>query len=386
MFLGRFFLRCRSSQGAWLALGLVSVAQTYGVLASSAEPAVHRGSEELLFYKIDRPLVDADRGFVWMYQDSAPEDFDGVGVARAMKLDLTSPVNFAEGRLHFYVRINRQPTDEPLRAAFAVFQSNPAITTREGAYWFESGTGQRILEGNGDEVAWSTAMDRLWIKHRDGEAHGVDWTRERYRQSLRFWTVGSAEEICCRHYDDLKAPYFPLDIDFAAVLVEKDGFFSGWETYYPGRFRQTPFHGRATWLPGRIEAEDFDVGMNGVAYLDLDDRNSGQHYRAQDAVDIHPLAGGSGFVVGAVSGEWLEYTVNLAAGRYTARGLIRWKGDAAFVNVRLDGRVVAVLSSGADVASAIDVPGGGRMTLRLEFGGGPTEIDGIVFERDDPPH
>jgi hypothetical protein len=67
----------------------------------------------------------------------------------------------------------------------------------------------------------------------------------------------------------------------------------------------------------RIEAEDFDQGANGVAYFDEDSGNNGGQYRSTD-VDIERSAEG-GYNVGWIgAGEWLNYTLGLAAaGSYT---------------------------------------------------------------------
>lgn len=62
-------------------------------------------------------------------------------------------------------------------------------------------------------------------------------------------------------------------------------------------------------LPGRVEAEDYDAGPEGEAYLDLTPGNQGGAYR-NDSVDIfHPSAGSSPVVSATGNGEWLRYTV-----------------------------------------------------------------------------
>ncbi len=59
-------------------------------------------------------------------------------------------------------------------------------------------------------------------------------------------------------------------------------------------------------LPGRIEAEDYDAGGEGVAYHDTTPGNEGGVYRLDD-VDIEPLTGSKGYNVGWIRpGEWLR--------------------------------------------------------------------------------
>lgn len=78
---------------------------------------------------------------------------------------------------------------------------------------------------------------------------------------------------------------------------------------------QTPFgNGGAPWpLPGRIEAENFDAGGEGVAYHDETAGNNGGEYRTDVSVDIQTADDdGGGFNIGWTdTGEWLEYTVDV---------------------------------------------------------------------------
>jgi beta-glucanase (GH16 family) len=75
---------------------------------------------------------------------------------------------------------------------------------------------------------------------------------------------------------------------------------------------QSPFPGAPFVLPARIEAEDYDLGGESVAYHDSDPGNNGSQYRGDD-VDIEGCTDtGGGYNVGWVrAGEWLEYTVTV---------------------------------------------------------------------------
>jgi hypothetical protein len=64
-----------------------------------------------------------------------------------------------------------------------------------------------------------------------------------------------------------------------------------------------------------IDFENYDVGGAGKAYYDMDTENQGGEYR-EDRVDVVSKEDkcGSGYAVGYTQkGEWLEYTVNVAA-------------------------------------------------------------------------
>jgi hypothetical protein len=72
-------------------------------------------------------------------------------------------------------------------------------------------------------------------------------------------------------------------------------------------------------LPGRIQAEDYRTGGEGLAYHDLTAGNTGGQFRT-DNVDIEACTDvGGGYNVGWIdAGEWLSYMVNVSqSGNYT---------------------------------------------------------------------
>src|SRR5437667_313903 len=78
----------------------------------------------------------------------------------------------------------------------------------------------------------------------------------------------------------------------------------------------TPFSGTPIAVPGTFEAENFDLGGEGVAYHDNVAGNAGGQYRLNEDVDIILSADalGGGYVVNNFeTGEWLAYTVSVAA-------------------------------------------------------------------------
>ncbi|NNF08044.1 MAG: carbohydrate-binding protein [Candidatus Eisenbacteria bacterium] len=74
----------------------------------------------------------------------------------------------------------------------------------------------------------------------------------------------------------------------------------------------TPYFGSPVAVPGRIEAENYDLGGEGVAYHDVDANNIGLAYRPSEGVDLEGAAGGGFDVYWIVAGEWLEYTFSVA--------------------------------------------------------------------------
>ena len=103
-------------------------------------------------------------------------------------------------------------------------------------------------------------------------------------------------------------------------------------------------------LPGKVEAENYDVGRSGKAYYDNDGENQGKAYR-EDGVDIVGFGCSDeantkdceGYAIGYTGeGEWLRYTVNFAeAGEYEVRVNMATPSENAGVKLYIDGKVVA---------------------------------------------
>ncbi len=114
-------------------------------------------------------------------------------------------------------------------------------------------------------------------------------------------------------------------------------------------------------LPGRLQAEDYRTGGEGVGYHDLSAGNTGNVYRA-DNVDIEATTdGGPGYNVGWIqTGEWLEYNINVATtGTYTLKA--RMASGAAgtkTASVTVDGAAKGTfnLSDASGWQIWIDVP------------------------------
>jgi hypothetical protein len=75
---------------------------------------------------------------------------------------------------------------------------------------------------------------------------------------------------------------------------------------------QSPYFGTPWAIPGTIEVENFDNGGEGVAYHDNDVVNSGGQGRTADGVDTETCSEGGLNIGWTNTGEWLEYTVNVA--------------------------------------------------------------------------
>jgi hypothetical protein len=157
--------------------------------------------------------------------------------------------------------------------------------------------------------------------------------------------------------------------------------------------QQSPFGGvNGTIANGStIQAENYDLGGEGVAYHDTTAGNTGGQHRA-DGVDIEVTTDtGGGYNVGwLIDGEWLEYTVNATAGTYTLTARVA-SGGAAVGDLRvvLDGVVLGTLAvnatggfqTWADVSlPGIAITGGSGRVLRLEIvNGGDFNLNHVRF-------
>ena len=141
----------------------------------------------------------------------------------------------------------------------------------------------------------------------------------------------------------------------------------------------SPYTGTAVSIPGTIQAANYDIGGEGVAYHDATSGNSGGAYR-QDDVDLEPSAEG-GYDIGWIAaGEWLNYTVTVpAAGSYTAQiRLASPSGGALHLGFNTSSNVwkaVTVPATGGWQAwTTVSVPvtlgaGGQLMTLLFDTSG-----------------
>ena len=107
-----------------------------------------------------------------------------------------------------------------------------------------------------------------------------------------------------------------------------------------------PFTGTPIALPGTIQAENYDIGGEGVAYHDTTAGNSGGAYRSNN-VDIIKTSDSSGSynLKSVRAGEWLAYSVSVAtAGTYTVDLRIASDGPGGTVHLALDGANITGLN------------------------------------------
>jgi endoglucanase len=98
---------------------------------------------------------------------------------------------------------------------------------------------------------------------------------------------------------------------------------------------QTPFLGTPTAIPGTLQAENFDLGGQGVAYNDTTSGNRFGSTASRGTESVDTTGGVVGFTA---NGEWLEYTVTVATtGTYDVVARVGVKKSGAQLSVAVDG-------------------------------------------------
>jgi GH35 family endo-1,4-beta-xylanase len=117
---------------------------------------------------------------------------------------------------------------------------------------------------------------------------------------------------------------------------------------------QEPYKGTAHQIPGRIEAEEYDLGGEGLAYHEGNTSgNQGLATLRNDEVDIETTGDVDGmYNIGyTLTGEWLEYSVNVSAtGKYDMEFRVAKDGTGGLFHVEMDG---------VNVTGSITVPNTG---------------------------
>ena len=150
--------------------------------------------------------------------------------------------------------------------------------------------------------------------------------------------------------------------------------------------------GEPAAIPGKIEAENYDisgVGSGNSSYSDKDSENRGKEYR-KDGVDIY--TGGDNYAIGYTQeGEWLEYTVNVAAtGEYKVTAHVASGSETSGFSLLVDDKEIVpattVPKTGAewdvyeDLSLGIVNLEAGKHVLKLLITSNYVNVDWIEFE------
>ncbi|MAY74123.1 MAG: hypothetical protein CMJ31_05225 [Phycisphaerae bacterium] len=152
---------------------------------------------------------------------------------------------------------------------------------------------------------------------------------------------------------------------------------------------QFPFNAEPATIPGRVEAEHYDVGGDGVSYRDRDNSNNGGALRPGDAVDIEGSSGGGNNIGWIEAGEWLEYTVDVqAAGPHEVRfrvasnesgGRFRLTSDSGDLTNPIDAPFTGGWQNWTEIPRVINLPAG-EQTIRFQV---ESDSNGFNLDRMD---
>lgn len=157
----------------------------------------------------------------------------------------------------------------------------------------------------------------------------------------------------------------------------------------------TPFKGTPINLPGKLEAEDYDLGGQNIAYNDFDSNNHSGQYRPNEGVDVEGCGEG-GYDVGGLSvGEWMSYTVNVTqAGTYTLQARVASPNGQKSFHVELNGKNISgpvnVPNTGnwqvyQTVNVTTPVLSTGKQTLRIVMDTDGFNLNYLTFVSNDNP-
>lgn len=190
--------------------------------------------------------------------------------------------------------------------------------------------------------------------------------------------VGNSHSLRAIAYDDAGNRTISYSVD---VVVS--------QTHIPDY--QLPYADNV--IPGIIEAENYDTGGEDIAYFDLTSDNLGGEYRT-DGVDIQ--ASINGYNIGwTETGEWLEYTVNVAeAGAYTVNTLLSDIDATGIYSLQFDGNIVIDSASVPETGDYLVWQqredtlylDAGVQVMRTNILNGGFNIDNYTFERLDIPY
>ena len=171
-----------------------------------------------------------------------------------------------------------------------------------------------------------------------------------------------------------------------AVATMSDGSTFEAETKIFVNVPQTPYNEVPAAVPGKIEAEEFDLGGEGYAYYDTDSQNRNGGDR-DEGVDMSNTAIGY-----TQKGEWLEYTIDVAQdGEYAVSASVASGADGASFKLYIDNKAVTdiidVPNTGdwetfVSVESEIGVLTAGKHILKLEITGDWLDMDYMMFTKE----
>lgn len=105
----------------------------------------------------------------------------------------------------------------------------------------------------------------------------------------------------------------------------------------------SPYTGRPISIPGEIEAEDYNIGGAGIAFLDNSIQNEGFSYRTQEGVDIEVcIDENGGYNIGWTEpDEWISYLIDVSEEGIYDLNIRAASENGGSLNIEIDDNVVS---------------------------------------------
>ncbi len=148
-----------------------------------------------------------------------------------------TPTNFAEGTLYLRAEVRDIPVDQPdMKISFCYWQMGKLETGE--SFNFETCTTYGVAGVDGKVATWAAPIPGMWKL----EGYPLDWSKPRTESGFVIkagnipvspkkdfnWGCGTKPE-CTPN----PGAWYPMDIRFTVVVVEKGKGFSGWHNYIP---------------------------------------------------------------------------------------------------------------------------------------------------------
>ena len=152
--------------------------------------------------------------------------------------------------------------------------------------------------------------------------------------------------------------------------------------------KQTSYNYELLQIPGLIQAEDYDLGLNGKAYYDVTNQDQNCNDRVDD-VDMQTSSNDDGTCnIGWTEvGEWTEYSVYIDPGVYEIRARLASQ-QTCKIKIELDGEELNIFTVPAssngwqvwatDTVRNVSLPGGEHL-LRVTIHSGNLNINYFEF-------